>query len=57
MYSKEEFAVLELTCRELAELAKRDREYSPSEYWLAEAEEWKRLKDAAPSMGRLRTAK
>jgi hypothetical protein len=56
MYSKEEFAVLELTCRELAELAKRDMEYSPSEYWLAEAEEWKRLKDAAPSMGRLRTA-
>jgi hypothetical protein len=56
MYSKEEFAVLELMCREVAELAKREMEHSLSEYWLAEAEEWKRLKDAAPSMGRLRTA-
>jgi hypothetical protein len=56
MYSKEEFAVLELMCREVAELAKREMEYSLSEYWLAEAEEWRRLKDAAPSMGRLRTA-
>jgi hypothetical protein len=54
MYSKEEFAVLELMCREVAELAKREMEHSLSEYWLAEAEEWKRLKDVAPSMGRLR---
>ena len=50
MYSKEEFAVLELMCREVAELAKREMEFSLSEYWLAEAEEWRRLKDAAPSM-------
>jgi len=50
MYSKEEFAVLELMCREVAELAKREMEYSLSEYWLAEAEEWKQVKDAAPSM-------
>jgi hypothetical protein len=48
MYSKEEFAVLELTCRELAELAKRKRDYSLSEYWRAEAEEWKQLRDSAP---------
>jgi hypothetical protein len=52
MYSKEEFAVLELVCREVAELAKREMEYSRSEYWLAEAEEWKQLKDSAPSTGR-----
>jgi hypothetical protein len=48
MYSKEEFAVLELTCRELAELAKRKRDYSLSEYWRAEVEEWKQLRDSAP---------
>jgi hypothetical protein len=35
MYSKEEFAVLELMCREVAELAKREMEFSLSEYWLA----------------------
>jgi hypothetical protein len=39
-------------CRESAELAKREMEYALSEYWLAEAEEWKQLKDSAPSMGR-----
>jgi uncharacterized protein YdaU (DUF1376 family) len=44
MYSNEEFAVLERMCRELAELAKREVEYSLSEYWLAEAEEWKQLR-------------
>jgi hypothetical protein len=49
MYSKEEFVMLELMCREVAELAKREMEYSLSEYWLAEAEEWKRLAGSATS--------
>lgn len=52
MYSKEEFAVLELMCRELAELATREMEYALSEYWLAEAEEWKQLKDSTPLVER-----
>jgi len=35
------FASLETMCRERAALAKKDMEY-----WLAEAEEWRRLKEA-----------
>jgi hypothetical protein len=41
MYSRTEFAALELMCRERAALAKKEMEYSLAEYWLAEAEEWK----------------
>jgi hypothetical protein len=39
--SKSQFASLEIMCRERATLAKKEMDY-----WLAEAEEWKRLKEA-----------
>ena len=45
MYSRKQFAALELMCRERAALAKKEMEYSLAEYWLAEAEEWKVLRD------------
>jgi hypothetical protein len=45
MYSRKQFAALELMCRERAALAKKEMEYSLAEYWLAEAEEWKDLSD------------
>jgi hypothetical protein len=48
MYSTDEFASLENMCRELAALAKKEMHYLLTEYWLAEAEEWKQLKDSAP---------
>ena len=48
MYSTDEFASLENMCRELATLAKKEMDYLLTEYWLAEAEEWKQLKDSAP---------
>jgi hypothetical protein len=41
MYSRRQFAALELMCRERAALAKKEMEYSLAQYWLAEAEEWK----------------
>ena len=47
MYSRTQFAALELMCRERAALAKKEMEYSLAEYWLAEAEEWKEFKDLA----------
>ncbi len=54
MYSKKQFAALELMCRERAALAKKEMEYSLMEYWLAEAEEWKQLRDSLdPFIGRL----
>ena len=42
MYSSEEFASLEIMCRERATLAKKKMEFwfSEAEYWRAEAEEW-----------------
>ena len=40
MYSRKQFAALELMCRERAALARKEMEY-----WLAEAEEWKDLRD------------
>jgi hypothetical protein len=40
MYSRKQFAALELMSRERAALAKKEMEY-----WLAEAEEWKDLTD------------
>ncbi len=45
MYSRMQFAALELMCRERAALAKKEMEYALFEYWLAEAEEWKELKE------------
>jgi hypothetical protein len=48
MYSTDEFASLENMCRELATLAKKEMDYLLTEYWLAEAEEWKQLKGSAP---------
>ena len=45
MYSRKQFAALELMCRERAALARKEMEYSLAEYWLAEAEEWKDLRD------------
>jgi hypothetical protein len=46
MYSTEEFAALEIMCRDRATLAKKEMEFAEAEYWLAEAEEWKLLKNA-----------
>ena len=43
MYSKKEFASLEVMCRERAALAKKEMEYTIAQYWLAEAQEWKEL--------------
>jgi hypothetical protein len=42
MNSKSQFATLEAMCRERAELAKRE-----VDYWLIEAEEWKRLRESS----------
>ena len=52
MYSTDEFASLENMYRELATLAKKEMDYLLTEYWLAEAEEWKQLKDSAPFIER-----
>ena len=41
MNSKDQFAALEVMCRERAALAKKEMEY-----WLAEAEEWKQLRES-----------
>jgi len=35
-------------CREQAALARTEMEYSLTKYWLAEAEEWKELRQAVP---------
>lgn len=48
MYSKRQFAALELMCRERAALAKNEMEYSLAQYWLAEAEEWKEIGEFLP---------
>jgi hypothetical protein len=54
MYSKKQFAALELMCRERAALAKKEMEYWLMEYWLAEAEEWKQLRESLdPFIGRI----
>jgi hypothetical protein len=44
MNSKSQFAALEIMCRERAAVAEREMEY-----WLAEAEEWKRLRESPDS--------
>jgi hypothetical protein len=41
MYSNNQFAALELMCRERAALAQKEMEY-----WLTEAEEWKQLRES-----------
>jgi len=41
MESRSKFAALEGMCREKAALAKKEMDY-----WLAEANEWKRLREA-----------
>jgi hypothetical protein len=42
MESRSKFAALEAMCREKAALAKKEMDH-----WLAEANEWKRLRDAS----------
>jgi hypothetical protein len=42
MNSEDQFAGLEIMCRERAALAKKEMEY-----WLAEAEEWKQLRESS----------
>ena len=51
MYSADQFAALEIMCRERATLAEKEMEYAETEYWLAEAEEWKRLKESESRQG------
>jgi hypothetical protein len=46
MYSKKQFTALEAMCREQAALARSEMEYSLMKYWLAEAEEWKQLRQS-----------
>ena len=41
MNSKDQFAAFEFMCLERAALAKKEMEY-----WLAEAEEWKQLRES-----------
>jgi hypothetical protein len=42
MIRKSQFALMEIVSRERAAFAKREMEY-----WLAEAEEWRRLRESA----------
>ena len=53
MYSKKQFAALEAMCREQAALARYEMEYSLMKYWLAEAEEWKQLRQSEPFKERI----
>jgi len=53
MYSKKQFAALEAMCREQAALARNEMEYSLMKYWLAEAEEWKQLRQSDPFKERI----
>ena len=46
MYSTDEFAALEIMCRERATVAKKEMDFTEAEFWLAEAKEWKQLKNA-----------
>jgi hypothetical protein len=41
MYSNDQFAALEIMCRDRAALAKQEMKY-----WLAEANEWKQLRES-----------
>jgi hypothetical protein len=53
MYSKKQFAALEVMCREQAAVAKSEMEHSLMKYWLAEAEEWKQLRQSVPFKERI----
>jgi hypothetical protein len=53
MYSKTQFAALEAMCREQAAVARKEMEYLLMEYWLAEAEEWKQLRQSDPFKERI----
>ena len=53
MYSRKQFAALEAMSREQAAVAKTEMEHSLMEYWLAEAEEWKQLRQSIPFKGRM----
>ena len=53
MYSKKQFTALEAMCREQAALARNEMEYSLMKYWLAEAEEWKQLRQPNPFKERI----
>jgi hypothetical protein len=53
MYSKKQFAALEAMCREQAALALNEMEYSLMKYWLAEAAEWKQLRQSDPFKERI----
>jgi len=45
---------MERMCREWAALARNEMEFSLMEYWLAEAEEWKQLRESVdPFIGRI----
>jgi hypothetical protein len=56
VYSRKQFAALEAMSREQAALAKTEMEHSLMEYWLAEAEEWKQLRQSIPSKDEFRIA-
>ena len=54
MYSETQFAALEAMCRGQAARASKEMEYALTEYWLAEAEEWKQFRESAdPFKGRI----
>jgi hypothetical protein len=53
MYSKKQFTALEAMCRQQAALARSQMEYLLMKYWLAEAEEWKQLRQADPFKERI----
>jgi uncharacterized protein YdaU (DUF1376 family) len=54
MYSKKQFAALEAMCREQAALAKKQMDHWLMEYWLAEADEWRQLRESLdPFKGRM----
>jgi hypothetical protein len=56
MYSRKQFAALEAMSREQAAVAKTEMEHSLMEYWLAEAEEWKQLRQSIHSKDEFRIA-
>jgi hypothetical protein len=53
MYSRKQFTALEAMCGEQAALARSEMEYSLMKYWLAEAEEWKQLRQSDPFKERI----
>ena len=54
MYSRKQLAAMERMCRERAALARNEMEFLLMEYWLAEAEEWKQLRESVdPFIGRI----